>query len=169
MSPENIIQVLTSELDGVVPKSSWGETSLFYNPGKLLPNGVYFCTIKEKNGDNDKSSELDRKSVFRVSINAGKANYEKLFGVKPKRPEKGCIVNTGHDFTKLDELMPHPIYAWMSWVQILSPSKSSFESLLQLIKDAHASAVIKFNKKVQQKSSAKKQLTHMSLWLVNRY
>ena len=79
MSPENIIQVLTSELDGVVPKSSWGETSLFYNPGKLLPNGVYFCTIKEKNGDNDKSSELDRKSVFRVSINAGKANYEKLF------------------------------------------------------------------------------------------
>jgi hypothetical protein len=153
MSPESIIQLLTSELDGVVPKSSWGETSLFYNPDKLLPNGVYFCTIKEKNGDNDKSSELDRKSVFRVSIGAGKANYEKHFGIKPKRPDKGCIVNTGHDFTKLDELMPHPIYAWMLWVQILSPSKSSFESILPLITDAHASAVIKFNKKVHQKNS----------------
>ena len=100
MSPESIIQILTTELDGVVPKSSWGETSLFYNPGKLLPNGVYFCTIKEKNGDNDKSSELDRDSVFRVSIGAGKSNYEKHFGVKPKRPEKGGIVNTEHDFSE---------------------------------------------------------------------
>ena len=153
MSPENIIQILTSELDGVVPKSSWGETSLFYNPGKLLPNGVYFCTIKEKNGDNDKSSNLDRTSAFRVSIGVGKSNYEKHFGVKPKRPEKGGIVNTGHDFTKLDELMPHPIYAWMSWVQILSPQKPSFESILPLIKDAHANAVINFNKKIKKKNS----------------
>lgn len=153
MSPETIIQTLTTELNGVVPKSSWGETSLFYNPGKLLPNGVYFCTIKEKNGDNDKSSELNRDSVFRVSIGVGKSNYVKLFNVKPKRPEKGDIVNTGHDFTKLDELMPHPIYAWMSWVQILSPSKSSFESIFPLIKDAHASAVINFNKKVMKMNS----------------
>ena len=122
MLPESIIQILTLELDDVVPKSSWGETSLFYNPGKILPNGIYFCTIKEKNGDNDKSSGLDRDSVFRVSIGVGKSNYQKHFGVKPKRPEKGGIVNTIHDFTKLDELMPHPIYAWMSWVQILSPS-----------------------------------------------
>jgi len=152
VSPETIIKLLTSELDGVVPKSSWGETSLFYNPGKLLPNGVYFCTIKEKNGDNDKSSELDRDSVFRVSVGVGKSNYEQHFGIKPKRPEKGGIVNTGHDFTKLDELMPHPIYAWMSWVQILSPSKSSFDSCYPLIKDAHASAVMKFNKKVKQKN-----------------
>lgn len=153
MSPENIIQILTSELAGVVPKSSWGETSLFYNPGKLLPNGVYFCTIKEKNGDNDKSSKLDRDSVFRVSIGVGKPNYEKHFGIKPKRPTKGGIVETGHDFTNLDTLMPHPIYAWMSWVQILSPSKSSFDSIFPLIKDAHASAIVKFNKKVQQKST----------------
>lgn len=149
MSPEDIVQKLSSELDGVVPKSSWGETSLFYNPGDLLPNGVYFCTIKEKNGDNDKSSELDRDSVFRVSIGVGQPNYEKHFGARPKRPAKGYIVNTGHDFTQLDKLMPHPIYAWMSWVQILSPSKASFEEILPLIKDAHASAVVKFNKKVK--------------------
>lgn len=153
MSPESIVQLLASELDGVVPKASWGETSLFYNPDRLLPNGVYFCTIKEKNGDNDKSSDLGRKSVFRVSIGVGKSNYEKNFGARPKRPEKGGIVNTGHDFTKLDELMPHPIYAWMSWVQILSPSKSSFDSIFPLIKDAHASAIIKFNKKIQKTNS----------------
>lgn len=152
MSPESIVQLLTSTLDGVVPKSSWGETSLFYNPDNLLPNGVYFCTIKEKNGDNDKSSKLDRESVFRVSIGAGETNYLRLFGTKPKRPEKGGIVNTGHDFSKLDELMPHPIYAWMSWVQILSPSNSSFEAITPIINNAHARAVVKFNKKVQKNS-----------------
>ncbi len=153
MSPESIVKAITSELDGVIPKSSWGETSLFYNPGRLLPNGVYFCTIKEKNGDNDKSSALDRESVFRVSIGVGPTNYENHFGAKPKRPAKGCIVNTGHDFTQLDKLMPHPIYAWMSWVQILSPSKASFENILPLIRDAHASAVVKFNKKVKSTCS----------------
>jgi hypothetical protein len=26
------------------------------------------------------------------------------------------------DLTRLDELVPHPVYAWMSWVQILSPT-----------------------------------------------
>ncbi|MHA2936889.1 DUF6194 family protein [Vibrio sp. RC27] len=149
MSPESIVQAIISEFDGVVPKTSWGETSLFYNPGNLLPNGVYFCTIKEKNGDNDKSSQLDRDSVFRVSIGVGPSNYESYFGEKPKRPAKGCIVNTGNDFTQLDTLMPHPIYAWMSWVQILSPSKASFENILPLIRDAHANAVVKFNKKEQ--------------------
>ena len=60
MQPEKIIEYIEKNLDGVVPKSSWGETSLFYNPGKVLPNGVYFCTIKEKNGANDLASELDR-------------------------------------------------------------------------------------------------------------
>ena len=33
-----------------------------------LPNGVYFCTLKENNGANDKASELDRDGVFRLSI-----------------------------------------------------------------------------------------------------
>ncbi len=54
MTPENIINRIKTDLESVVPKNSWGETSLFYNPGNILPNGVYFCTIKEKDGDNDK-------------------------------------------------------------------------------------------------------------------
>jgi hypothetical protein len=146
VTPEKIVNLITSTLDDIVPKSSWGETSLFYNPGKRLPHGVYFCTIKEKNGDNDKSSALDREGVFRVSVGLSKISYEQRFGAKPKRPEKGGTVNTGDDFTHIDTLMPHPIYAWMSWVQILSPSKASFETLFPLIKEAHKNATIKFKK-----------------------
>jgi len=145
--PEEIIDYIEENLEGVIPKSSWGETSLFYNPGKVLPNGVYFCTIKEKNGANDLASELDREGVFRLSIGLTKEAYQQQFGQKPKRPAKGCIIDTGHNFTALDTLMPHPIYGWMSWAQILSPKESSFTEIHPLIKDAHANAIIKFNKK----------------------
>ena len=148
MKPESIINHITSCLAGVVPKSSWGETSLFYNPGKQLPNGVYFCTIKENDGDNDKSSDLSRKDVYRLSIGASKSSYERNFGAKPARPAKGGIVSTGHDFTKTNVLLPHPIYAWMSWVCVLSPSNDVFMAIYPLIEEAHGNAVVKFNKKL---------------------
>lgn len=151
LQPEEIVAKIVNEFDGVIPKSTWGETSLFYNPGKILPNGVYFCTIKEKNGDNDKASELDRPGVFRLSIGISNTTYEKRFGTKPKRPAKGCIINTGHDFSLVDELMPHPVYGWMSWVQVLSPKQSTFGDLMPLINEAYSNAVAKFNKKTANK------------------
>ncbi len=151
MQVEDIIKTIENDFEGVIPKSSWGETSLFYNPGRKLPNGVYFCTLKENNGENDKASELDREGVFRLSIGITKETFEKHFGSRPKRPPKGGIIDTHHDFTLLNELMPHPIYGWMSWVQVLNPSQTTFESLLPLITEAHSNAIIKFNKKTANK------------------
>jgi hypothetical protein len=136
-------------LHGVVPRNSWGETSLFYNPGRKLPNGVYFCTIKEDDGANDTSSDLSRPGVFRVSIGVSKNTYEDKFGARPTRPAKGRIVDTGHDFALTNVLMPHPIYAWMSWVCVLSPSNGLFETLHPLIEEAHANAIVKFDKKMK--------------------
>lgn len=147
MSPNQIVEEITRRLSGVAPKSSWGETSLFYNPGKLLPNGVYFCTIKDHDGENDRASSLNREGVFRLAIGLPPATYRKYFGDKPPRPAKGAIVNTGHKFNALNELMPHPIYAWMNWAQILSPSEEMFSRIFELIEEAHQAAVIKFNKK----------------------
>lgn len=153
MQPKNIVEKVVAEFDGVIAKASWGETALFYNPGQLLPNGVYFCTIKEKNGENDKASNLDREGVYRLSIGVSKERYESIFGTRPKRPSKGGIINTGHDFSALNILTPHPVYGWMSWVQILSPSKAKFNEMVHLISEAHANAVIKFNKKTDNKSN----------------
>ncbi|MEL7070975.1 MAG: DUF6194 family protein [Cyanobacteria bacterium J06581_3] len=151
MTPEAIINRICTEFSGVVPKSSWGETSLFYNPGKVLPSGIYFCTVKEKDGENDKASNLDRENVFRLAIGLQKERYVSLFGEKPPRPGKGSVVTTGHDFTKLNELMPHPVYAWMGWVQVLSPTVETFEKILPLLKEAHAASVQKFDKKTSSK------------------
>ena len=124
MKPQAIIDDLCATLDGVVPKSSWGETALFYNPGRALPNGVYFCTFKERDGENDRASVLTRDGVFRVSIGVSPATDVERFGPRPARPAKGGVVNTGHDFAALDVLTPHPVYAWKGWVQILSPTAS---------------------------------------------
>lgn len=147
MQIQSIIEKIESNFEGVVPKSSWGETAFFYNPGRLLPNGVYFCTLKEKDGENDKASNLDRDGVFRLSIGIAKETYQNHFGSRPKRPAKGSIIDTNHDFTSLNELMPHPIYGWMFWIQVLNPSESMFEDILPLIAEAHSNAVTKFNKK----------------------
>jgi Family of unknown function (DUF6194) len=120
----------------------------------MLPNGVYFCTIKQHNGENDKASNLDREDVFRVAIGLTPKTYVRLFGRRPTRPGKGGIVATEHDFTELNELMPHPIYAWISWVQILSPSRDKFEEVFPLIEEAHQEAVKKFVKKTAEKRYA---------------
>ncbi len=159
MQVSEIIQRIVCDFEGVIPKSSWGETSMFYNPGKLLPNGVYFCTLKEQNGQNDKASELNRNGIFRFSIGLSKSTYEHLFGIRPRRPPKGGIIDTGHDFTALNELMPHPIYGWIAWVQVLNPNQATFESLMPLIAEAHSNAVVKFNKKLQQNSRPRKSNT----------
>lgn len=158
MKPQEIIDRICAEFSGVVPKASWGETSLFYNPGKLLPNGVYFCTIKEKDGENDKASRLDRAGIFRIAIGLTPKSYLHLFGTKPARPAKGGIISTGHDFTVINELMPHPIYGWMCWAQILNPSQEKFEEILPLIAEAHKTAMIKFEKKPRVNSQRQKLL-----------
>ena len=112
MKPKDIVEKIVTSFNWVVSKSNWGETSLFYNPGKALPNGVYFCTIMEKNGDNDKASQLDRSGVFRFSVGISKSSYENLFGPKPKRPSRGCIIDTELDFTAINELYATS-YLWL--------------------------------------------------------
>lgn len=148
MTAEEIVAQLLAGYEGVVAKVSWGETALFYNPGGRLPNGVYFCTIKEKDGDNDQSSRLDREGVYRLNIGLSKVAYEARFGARPKRPAKGGVVTTGHDFSEQNVLMPHPVYGWMSWVCVLSPSAALFDELKPLLDEAYSGAVIKFNKKL---------------------
>lgn len=155
MKPEHIVALIISRLPGVIPKASWGETSLFYNPGSVRPNGVYFCTIKEHDGDNDTASNINREGVFRLALALSGKTYARLFGGKPKRPGKGDHVSLDCDFTEINKLMPHPVYAWMGWAQILSPSCELFDEIYHLIEEAYQLAVGKFEHKAL-KSAQKK-------------
>lgn len=154
MKPDEVVATLTERFSGLVPKATWGETSLFYNPNGALPNGVYFATIKDHDGVNDSTSHLDRPGVFRVALGLPRARYEQLFGAQPARPPKGCAVATGDDFTAIDVLMPHPVYAWMGWVQVLSPSQETFTEIQPLFAEAYDATVSKYNVQTVKRAKA---------------
>jgi hypothetical protein len=155
MTAEAVMHQITHSYRGLAPKATWGETSLFYNPDNALKTGVYFATIKDHDGENDKASCLNREGVFRLSFGLPPASYEERFGPRPERPDKGAVVATGHDFTELDELTPHPVYAWMGWVQVLSPTERTVRDLRPLLDDAYNKARTTFERRIA-KSRARK-------------
>jgi hypothetical protein len=149
------VEDLASEIlaldGGVVFDSNWGERALFYNPGRALKKGIYIATFKERDGANDHASKLDRGGLFRLNIGLAKSSYFKLFGLTPARPAAGHSVDTGHDFTALDVITPHPIYAWMGWVAVINPSKETYLSLKPYLIESLALAKSKFSKRVTGK------------------
>ena len=68
MNASSISQYISSTFADIHPVAAWGETSFFYNPGRKLPRGIYFATLKDKDGDNDRASNLQRQAVFRLNI-----------------------------------------------------------------------------------------------------
>ncbi len=138
---------ILNNYQGVIVKNAYGERSFFYNPDVSLPKGIYFATIKESDGPNDKSSNLDREGAYRLSIGISKKNYQNTFGTIPKRPLKGQIINYDFDFSILNTLMPHPIYAWMSWVAINNPTHENLDTVKHLLDISYQSVITKFAKK----------------------
>lgn len=138
---------ILTNYQGIIVMDAYRERSFFYNPDGSLPKGIYFATIKESDGPNDKASLLDRENVYRLSIGVGKKIYQSLFGQVPARPIKGGIIDYDFDFSSTQVLMPHPIYAWISWVAINNPNKINLETIKHLLDINYQSVITKFGKK----------------------
>lgn len=149
VSIEQIIEYCLSEFEGLVVDKNWGERGLFYNPDKKLPKGIYVLTFKEKNGQNDRASKLDRDNTYRLNLGVSKTTFSKMFGAIPKRPAAGNIVSTGHDFAQPNQITPHPIYGWMSWIAVLNPSNDTFAQVQPLIEEGVGLAKAKYAKKMK--------------------
>lgn len=147
MTPDEILKYCLEGLDGTVLVNSWGERGIFYNPDGRLKRGIYILTVKEKDGEHDKSSRLDRKDVYRVNLGLRKSTFTQMFGSMPKRPDKGGVVDMDYDFSSVDTLLPHPVYAWMGWICVLNPSQERFEELKPLIQEAYEYAKEKYIKR----------------------
>ena len=146
---DDILDYCIKNLKGTVLTEIWGEKAVFYNPGNILKKGVYILTIKEKDGKNDKASGLDREDIFRVNLGLSKETFIKLFGEIPARPAAGGVINMNYDFKKTDEILPHPVYAWMGWISILNPAKNTDNTLIPFINEAYSLAKEKFEKKLK--------------------
>lgn len=147
MEPDAIVATLVSKYPDLTVVQAWGETSLFYNPQMRLPRGVYFATIKEKDGENDRASNLDRDGIFRLNAGTSRELFFEYFGQPPSRPKKGCVVEGDRDFTALNQLMPHPVYGWMSWVAVNNPDVDMFNGLAPILDAAYQKAVVAFQKR----------------------
>ncbi len=148
-TPDSIIEHLLDRFEGTRVVEAWGERSIFYNPGLMLPRGVYFATVKEKDGENDKASHLDRAGVFRLNVGTTKPLFLERFGPPPSRPGKGGVVDGPWDFTAADTLTPHPVYGWMSWVAVLNPSNETLSIMNEIVEAAFGKAKASFEKKVR--------------------
>lgn len=154
---EKLADQLLAEYPGLVKRAGYGETVLFYNPTGLLPAGVYFASLKNHDGPNDQGSHLDRDGVFRVAFGLPDATYEGLFGPRPPRPGKGRVVHLEHDFAAVDRLTPHPVYAWMGWVQMLSPSARNWQEIKPYLEESHRRAVALHDKRIRSSADVSRE------------
>jgi Family of unknown function (DUF6194) len=114
----------------------YSEQAVFYNPGGEAPLGVIFAAVKDHDGPNDRASRLSRPGVFRFAFALAPGEYAARFGDPPPRPARGQVVRIASDPSALGELGPHPVYAWMRWVQILSPTRGQFVALQPLLEES---------------------------------
>ncbi len=144
MDEASITQYITDTFAGVDPVVASGDTFFIYDPDRNLPpkRQMPFATLVTSD-INDRASNLSRPSVFRLNIGVSKDTYRSLFGPQPSPPGAAGVVDTGHDFTALDQLLPHPVYAHLSWVCVLNPSEETFQTVRRLLAEAYDRSVRK--------------------------
>lgn len=153
MDEAAVTRYIVETFDGSVTAAEWGDLFFFYNPDQTLPKDIYFATLKTSDDDYDHASNLDRPGVYRLNIGVSKETFLALFGQKPQKLGAGDGSDIGGDFTVLDQLLPHPVYASMGWVCILNPGDETFRHTVQpLLAEAYAVAVGKFAKRARQGS-----------------
>jgi hypothetical protein len=107
------------------PEVAGGDTFFFYDPGGV-EHRTPFATIVIKDYPGwDEASNVDRPGVFRLNIAAGKSAFEALFGDG----------TSAYDYTAIDTLFPHPVYAEQHWVSVLNPDATD-EQVKDLLRTA---------------------------------
>jgi hypothetical protein len=137
LEPEEVLRRLLGLDPNLRLERYYGERAAFYNPGGVAPLGTIFASVKDRDGPNDRAAALSRPGVYRLAFGLRRETFARRFGAVPPRPPKGAAVALpGHDLARLDELAPHPVYAWMGWVQVLSPTPARFASLEPLLAES---------------------------------
>ena len=136
MDPAAITQYIVDTFDDVHVVTADDNAFFFHGADRMLP----FATLVT-NDDYDSASNLHRPSVFRLNVGLGKQTYLSMFGGRPSPPGAASVVDTGHDFTALDQLMPYPVYGHLFWVCVLNPSEATFQTVRSLLAEAYGLAV----------------------------
>ncbi len=137
---------------GVAAISAPGGSFFFYDPDGDTPEDRRFPFVTLTiNDDYDTKSNLTRPDVFRLNVGVSKVTYRVLFGRTLAAANGNGETNPTCDFTALDIIMPHPVYASQSWVCVLNPGPATTEEVKRLLAEAYEIAVRKRNKLVERK------------------
>jgi hypothetical protein len=120
--PETIHQYIVDTFPGVQIANAM-EATFYSLDEKHFPN---FATIVTTD-DHDDASDLSRPGIFRLNIGVGRQTFERLVGSM-----------ASPDYTVLDQILPHPVYARQLWLSVLNPSAATFEAVVKpLLAEAH--------------------------------
>jgi hypothetical protein len=91
---------------------------------KHWPNYATLVTTDE----HDEASNLSRPGAFRLNMGVDGETFERVAAAAGADP----------DFTAVDRVMPHPVYAAQRWICIVNPSEPTFrEVVMPLLRIAH--------------------------------
>jgi hypothetical protein len=144
MDAEAMASRITNGMRDVREIRSWGDSYFIYDPMKDLPADRWlpFATIVTADR-HDQVSDLDRPDVFRLNIGLTTSTYVARFGPPPTGRDAAELLGSRFDYTALDVVMPHPVYAGHHWVCVLNPGESTMPVVDELLAEAYAFAVRK--------------------------
>jgi hypothetical protein len=149
MTHEEVADLVTG-MDGTIvmvaseeagdPEMAWGDTFFFYDPDRVTvpEKRMPFATIVVNDYPGfDEASNLGRPGVFRVNVSVSRETFEQ-HSLDDEKPI---------DYSVLDEVIPHPVYAAQSWLSVLNPGEATDVTLQALLGEAHARARDRYDKR----------------------
>ena len=149
-----VVTLIASKETGA-PDVAWGDSFFFYDPDNAIPENrrLPFATIVISDYPGfDTASNLDRPGVFRLNLAVGRDRFNELFGFSSAEFAKRSNV---FDFTALDRIIPHPVYAKQGWISVLVPGAGTEDQVRQLVHGGDISLAC---------GEVKRSLTRLSMW-----
>jgi hypothetical protein len=139
------VSLVVASEEGGAPEVAWGDRFFFFDPDGDEPASARmpFATIVTNDYDGfDEASNLKREGVFRLNLWVSRDTMRARFG---------DLDAADHDYTVLDRVIPHPVYAKQSWLCVLNPGPTTDEDVRALVAEAHAGAVERHRRRRQAK------------------
>ncbi|WBB70731.1 DUF6194 family protein [Micromonospora sp. WMMD812] len=138
------VEVLRADEASGAPESNWGNWFFFVGPDRRMP----FATIVVRDMPGfDEESRLDRPDVYRLNLDLGRHEFERLFGYPPAQ---SADHRASVDVAALDEVLPHPVYGTAAWACVLNPGPRSRAEVDRLLAHAHGRAVERHRRRLDR-------------------
>jgi hypothetical protein len=130
------VEAFVAGMQDVQREDNYGYVFFFVGDDHLLS----FVTVANADNEWDNVSNLNREGVFRVNIGISRETFDTLIG-EPSEPLDYSVLNT---------FLPHPEYAKQNFICILNPEGENAERTRELIREAHAIATKRSQRKAKK-------------------